>query len=411
MAAALLLAWTLGPEGRDEVAPEQPSAPPAAAPLLSPRQPALAVAPAPAPLADSPDAASPADAGARRTGLVRLSESAEPWFGFCESAPDQLAEFRAGFLTRRALHRRLAESWPQLTSLPIDQAIAQVERSREDPGERDLRDLQLARLLATTTRLDQARVVLADYLRRDPDDVDMAQYAARLGTQLEIQAGYRTIVLRGITVWYDRGALDDQHAFQVAETVRQALDEAAALTRTRARETLTVVVYPSRSELLAVSCVPDWSAGIFDGSMRVVAKNGAVSARTLRHEGMHAQVSHLMVNEPRWFGEGLAEYFERPHARYDAASARPLVKAGTVLPFGSASEPFRGSDAHLATRAYLQSDAMVRWLVAVRGTDVLGDAVEYFVRARNPGALLTSLDPSGALNEDAFGLWLTDQAK
>ena len=71
---------------------------------------------------------------------------------------------------------------------------------------------------------------------------------------------------------------------------------------------LLAVVYREHSELLAVTCVPTWTQGVFDGTLRLHVASltrPAERNRVVRHEVLHAQVRSGRFAAPQWFHEGL----------------------------------------------------------------------------------------------------------
>jgi hypothetical protein len=398
-AALCLWLWVTRPE---PVATQPPPPSPAVSEVLPP--PAVLAAP------ETPDAG-PAAAPRDPRQAPSIFAAAEPespsWFGFCDLKASNVRMPVEEAKRRRAMLAALDRSWPEISTRPIERVTAELEQRRtesKDVAEVDLATLQLARLLAETSQLTRARAVFADHLRRFPNDRSNAQLAARIDTQLEIQAGYGTLQNRGITISYDRATTSDSRALELADEVRRALDEAAQLTRTRSRDTLNVVVYPSRSELLASTCVPDWSGGVFDGTLRLVAKSATSMTRVVRHESMHAQVEPQMLTAPRWFSEGLARYFEKPQASLDVPVAAAVLKGETILPFAQLSSIFHGEDSKLAGKAYLQSEAMVRWLVSVGGPLAIADEVRGFREGRNDDPLTDR-----GLTQQGFEAWLQQQ--
>ncbi len=187
--------------------------------------------------------------------------------------------------------------------------------------------------------------------------------------QRDIQRDYLRQERGGLTLLWPREVLTARQADDLLASVDRNLDDAAALTGTRRRERLTVVVYPSRSELLAVSCVRAWTAALYDGTLRVVAQptEAGVDLKVVRHETLHAQLSPLAPQAPRWFHEGLAQSFaqeKEPRAAWAA-----MVRNRTWVPFRSLDASFQefssNDDAGLA---YAQSYAMVE-LMRELGTD------------------------------------------
>jgi tetratricopeptide (TPR) repeat protein len=327
-------------------------------------------------------------------------------FGFCDPPETRRTRWLTELLddeARRLLEQARAAAARGRTS----EAAATLTQALEVAPESDLLAVELGQLLARTTRLAEARAALGRYLKRHPDDREISQRAALLETQLEIQGSYPQALRRGVTLSYAAEALPPARAAELAEEIRDALDGAARLTATRPRAQLTAVVYPSRSELLAVSCAPAWSGGLYDGTLRLVANGGTVARRSLRHESLHAQLADQVHGQPRWFDEGLADWFAEPERSLAPEVLALLVKNGTHIPFSSLTGSFFEFEAREdAGLAYVQSEEMVRWLVEVRGTGALAAAVAWFDRGGDPGGLFRALDPSGALDEAAFAAWL-----
>jgi hypothetical protein len=139
-----------------------------------------------------------------------------------------------------------------------------------------------------------------------------------------IPAGYETASAGDITVaWLPTAPGENDAPFQpqaIAYLVTGLLEEAAGLTGTSRRDRLTVILHPSREDLLARTRAPAWSAGLYDGrAVRVVSDPSAdlgVPIATLRHELMHAQLHASVGCMPAWLNEGLAQYFaSRPPVR------------------------------------------------------------------------------------------------
>ncbi len=276
--------------------------------------------------------------------------------------------------------------WPQ-----VEAAIA--ARGNDDP-EAELAALRHARkllpndpaigfALAAATRntpdLDEAIDGLGTYLAVDPS-APASRLRARIEVQRDIQRDYHRETRDGITVLWPPTGFSDQQADDLAGRVDRALDDAAALTGTHRRKRLTVVVYPSRSELLAVSCVRSWTAALFDGVLRVVVDPGSpdgVDAVVVRHETLHAQLSPLSPNAPKWFQEGVAQSFAKePPRKY---MWKTMVRNRSWIPFSSLDGSFQvfsnNADADLA---YTQSYAMVEMMRSLGGDASISKALGAF---------------------------------
>lgn len=131
-------------------------------------------------------------------------------------------------------------------------------------------------------------------------------------------SGYATITAGDITVAWPAAAPAAPgpsdialRATSVAYLVAGVLEEAAAVTGTVRRESLTVVVYPA-ADFVALTGAPTWASGAYDGAVRLPAvprSELGISVTALRHEVMHAQLHTGAGCIPAWFNEGSAMYF------------------------------------------------------------------------------------------------------
>ena len=312
---------------------------------------------------------------------------------------EQVAAIRAGNFQRDATLRRnaareVATRWP-------DSLAAQAFLAKEAHGEERLAAIRRARkiaprdpamgwAIAEETRhsadLDEAIDGLTAYLG-EAKVAGISRLRARLEVARSIQQDYQRESRNGVTVLWAPGTLTNGQGAELASTVDRALDDAAKFTGTSRRGSLTVIVYPSRSELLAVTCAPAWAGGIYDGALRLIAAPTpeGVKASTVRHETLHAQLTPNAPNSPLWFDEGVAQSFDR---RDDPPAWRLMVKNKTWIPFSSLNESFytfEGSDVSLA---YAQSYAMVEMMREYGGDDAISIAREALASgADTPGVL------------------------
>lgn len=297
---------------------------------------------------------------------------------------EQIAAMQAALEQPNRLEsvRAIAARWP-------DSLAAQAFLAKEAHGEERLTALRRARkiaprdaatgwLIAEETRhsaeLDEAIDGLTAYLAKDSIP-GISRLRARLEVARSIQQDYQRESRNGVTVLWPAATLTNGQAAELAATVDRALEEAAKFTGTQRRSKLTVIVYPSRSELLAVTCAPAWAGGIYDGALRLIAAPTpeGVKPSTVRHETLHAQLTRNSQNSPLWFDEGVAQSFDH---REDPAAWRLMVKNRTWIPFSSLNESFyvfEGSDVSLA---YAQSYAMVELMRDFGGEDAISVARE-----------------------------------
>ncbi|MEW6432296.1 MAG: hypothetical protein AB1730_12385 [Myxococcota bacterium] len=258
-----------------------------------------------------------------------------------------------------------------------DEQLAALRRARALLPNVPAVGFALAEATRDGAELDEALDGLSTYLAADPSP-GPSRLRARLELQRDMQRDYHRLTRGGVTVLWPPELLSEAQAADVASTVHRDLDAAAAFTGSPRRARLTVVIYPSRSELLAVSCVPAWSGGLSDGTLRVVAAgDGVVNAVALRHEPLHARLTSLGARTPRWFDEGVAQAFAgepEPRPRWEL-----MRKNRTSIPFSSLDGSF--SSIHAAGDAGLacaQSYAMVELMRERGGDGVIATALAAF---------------------------------
>jgi hypothetical protein len=254
--------------------------------------------------------------------------------------------------------------------------------------------LPLGRLASNTPDEDLALRALRVYLDAYPDDVEMVRLAARVELRRDLAAGYPRLDRDGLTLRH--------HPSVTTEDARASLDlaadvvsEAARLLGVPPRQELSIVVYESRSELRAVTCVPGWAGGVYDGSLRLTGNtvsDPSERLRVIRHEGLHAALADAVGPAPYWFNEGLAQRFAHEHSPVHEASWERIRRSGMIIPFPSLDGSFLDiHDSEDARLAYHQSLAMVDLLAERRGEQVFADAVSYMREGGDRNELFTHL--------------------
>ena len=251
---------------------------------------------------------------------------------------------------------------------------------REDPSEPTIA-LALGEALANTADLHGAISALSNYLEQHPEDVQAGQLRQRLRLQMQLQRDMESLMGGGITLIYPAELVSRDQARQTHEKLLDALRDAALFVDMPRRAELTAVIYRDRADLIASTCVPRWTDGVFDGILRVHAKtvdNEERGAQVIRHEVFHAQLRSLPLDAPHWFHEGGAQYFAHEMGPSHLRSFRFMVKHRAHIPIDSMDGSFlviEGNDD--ARLAYHQSLAMVQMLIARDGPQALAKAVAY----------------------------------
>jgi len=126
-----------------------------------------------------------------------------------------------------------------------------------------------------------------------------------------------------------------------------------------------IVVLYTEQQYRDIAQAPPWSAGMFDGKIRIPVKGVEQKLddfdRTLTHELTHAIVHGLAPRGvPAWLHEGLAGYFE---PRDPVAAQRHIQRLGVVIPLAALGGGFDRFNVEQATLAYEESLFAVDYLM------------------------------------------------
>ncbi len=264
-------------------------------------------------------------------------------------------------------------AWAHLLEHLVRLRAGDAEGSRDalrrahaiDPSEPAIA-LELGLRLAQTSALADAAEALGAYLESYPNDRVVAGRAARLETQRDLERDFSAIERGGITLSYPR-SLAQHDAAELAAQIEGALRDAAQLTSTSPRDSLRVVVYENRADLLGTTCATSWTAAVFDGTLRLhlgLLENELTQRQTVRHESTHAQLASIAPSAPTWLHEGLAQHIGGERFADRARTLRAMREEHTYVPLPSLEGSFMViEDSSAARFAYDQSLAMVEALI------------------------------------------------
>jgi len=140
---------------------------------------------------------------------------------------------------------------------------------------------------------------------------------------------------------------------------------------------INVILYSER-QFHDITGAPEWSAGGFDGQIRLpvrgATQNLAEFDRVLTHELTHAMLKSIASrNLPAWLNEGLAMYFE---GRDTAVSERRLAAARLFVPLAVLQTSFARLNTAQAVIAYEESAFATRALVDRVGSAGVGQLLQ-----------------------------------
>ncbi|MBK7863514.1 MAG: hypothetical protein IPJ65_33910 [Archangiaceae bacterium] len=163
-------------------------------------------------------------------------------------------------------HTEVQAALEARTQNDFEGELAAVRRARRLLPRDPALGWAIARLTRESASLDEAIEGLTVFLAVQSVP-SLSRLRARLEVARDIQQDYRREQRGGVTLLWPAAALDNGQVHDLALEVDRALDDAARLIGKPRRPRLTVVVYPSRSELLAVTCAAAWSAAVYDGTL------------------------------------------------------------------------------------------------------------------------------------------------
>lgn len=170
---------------------------------------------------------------------------------------------------------------------------------------------------------------------------------------------------------YDPG-VDGGFAQAVLDVLEQAANQVGADLGHFPEARVPVAIY-KRGDYKTVTDSPDWSGGVYDGTIRLPFGSAAEITPQLRsilyHEYAHVVVFDLSRgNCPVWFNEGIAESFGRRQLGTppDHSHASVLSQA-TAIDFSRLERGFGGLSTQEAMLAYDQSYSIVNYVATTYG--------------------------------------------
>ena len=182
-------------------------------------------------------------------------------------------------------------------------------------------------------------------------------------------------------VYYQEGTADPKSILQIAEDFYAEMPQ---LTNRIPAGMIDIWVCDTQKDFQASVHAPiqDWAVGCaFPLSRRIVIQNRThialaklQLAQVLRHEIAHVlfgQCTRKAVKEiPLWFVEGIAIYLAEEWVPSRHETLLKHIFSKSILPLQELADGFPRSQAG-ADLAYAQSQDALRWLVEIKGRDVL----------------------------------------
>ncbi len=223
-------------------------------------------------------------------------------------------------------------------------------------------------------RVDTAIAVYETALERLPRSPGAEALGQRLASwrrEAEVQTGFSEIRGEGAVVRF-RESRDEALASRVMERLDAARSRVGGILGTYQTQPVAVVLY-TREEFEAITRLPSWSVGVYDGRIRLPLSGEPDDAehldRVLTHELVHAVVAMLAgSNVPVWLNEGLATLLEPAGS---AEAEAPLKRDRAWPSLERLHQSFLQLDTADAQVAYAVSAHAVRRMTELAGTPAL----------------------------------------
>lgn len=362
-----------------------------------------------------------------------------------------IVELRRGhelFPLDRSISRTLAEAYLAhgsrlLKDKRYEQAAeifaAGRELSPDDPRFMFLRGLCAYRL----KEYDQARSELEEAHRLLPDDVELLALLGRVlydsgergrGVELwqraltlapqnrEVAAmlerarremAVEELMARGhssrFDLTYDNG-VDTGFALAVLEELEDAANRVGSELGYFPTARVPVSIY-TRADYGTVTAAPEWSAGAYDGTIRLpfgaLRELNPPLRAVLHHEYAHVVVREMTRGScPLWLNEGVAEMFGRRQYAPPAAELGRAAAGGELLDFARLERGLEGLEVKAVGLAYQQSWSLVNHLVTSYGWHRLAAILNALGEGLSPErAIARALEDYGLTFEGLLGEW------
>lgn len=323
--------------------------------------------------------------------LERL-RSASQMYPFNEKLKRDLAEAYAHYgnhlFNRRQYEQadeyylKAAELYPDEAAFALSRGICnyylkkydiaryELERTRSDhPDSADLL-FYLGLVLYETDNRQQAMELWEQALRLAPGRPDLINLLKKARKETAVEDSMDRSHSSRFNLTYDPG-VSSSLALAILDVLESASNQVGAELGHFTEARVPVAIY-KRDDYKDVTDSPDWSGGVYDGTIRLPF--GAMNEITppmraiLFHEYAHVVVFDLTRgNCPVWLNEGIAEMFGKRQFDHPAMEAGQAITKESLIDVRRLEGSFSGLSSREAMRAYQQSHSMVNYLVSTYG--------------------------------------------
>jgi len=251
-----------------------------------------------------------------------------------------------------------------------DVARYELERSRPVGPDSVERLFYLGLVLYETDNRQQAMELWEQALKLSPDRPDIINVLKKARKETAVEANMDRGNSSRFNLTYDPG-VNTSLALAILDVLESASNQVGAELGHFPEARVPVAIY-KRDDYKDVTSSPDWSGGVYDGTIRLPF--GAMGEITppmraiLFHEYAHVVVFDLTRgNCPLWLNEGIAEMFGRRQFSHPAPEGGQAALKGAVVDVHRLEGSFSGLSSNEASLAYQQSFSLVNYLVTAYG--------------------------------------------
>lgn len=205
-------------------------------------------------------------------------------------------------------------------------------------------------------------------LELDPGDKNLKTQLAKAQREETTEYGFQRSATRFFTIKYE-GRENGDITRRVLDNLDSAYSEIGKMLSYYPEVSITVILYTEK-QFKDVTQTPSWISGLFDGKIRIPVsgadENPALLRQVLYHEYSHALLFQLTRGAPipRWFDEGLAEFFEdEDPERKNKAFLLRIRNGQKPLPLSALHGSFMGLPSGQAGLVYSESFSAVYSLI------------------------------------------------
>ena len=199
-------------------------------------------------------------------------------------------------------------------------------------------------------------------------------------------------------------AMNPQTVWNICQLIHRTYAELGEILGYYPLSTVPISITNTNGTTASERSLPQWASGCYDGSIHLVYCAAGepvlgILYALLRHEWVHLLVYHLTNGHcPVWINEGLAQSIARPMFQSEKFNLQQASQKKQLLPLDALSKPFNQLPTKGRKLAYVQSAAIVEYLVQQFGYSRIRD----LLRRLNSGI------PTEPAIKQTFGLTLKD---